>query len=213
MVQATIDQLWIACIYLVSLLFETTPTLSSTTSSSVVNCLHLSCIFALWNNLRTRHSHQVSSCELLAFILYLCSLKQPDNPEMRFATLLWIACIYLVSLLFETTIVFHDAQLGVLWIACIYLVSLLFETTRQASLQAHDAVVNCLHLSCIFALWNNHTLIDRYLVVSCELLAFILYLCSLKQPVFATHWHVCGCEFLAFILYLCSLKQPPNQRH
>ena len=42
---------------------------------------------------------------------------------------------------------------------------------------------------------------------SCELLAFILYLCSLKQQqdiVYQGHW---GCELLAFILYLCSLKQ------
>ena len=41
----------------------------------------------------------------------------------------------------------------------------------------------------------------------CELLAFILYLCSLKQPALSSHLSTVGCELLAFILYLCSLKQ------
>ena len=42
---------------------------------------------------------------------------------------------------------------------------------------------------------------------SCELLAFILYLCSLKQLRGAGLHQGMGCELLAFILYLCSLKQ------
>ena len=42
---------------------------------------------------------------------------------------------------------------------------------------------------------------------SCELLAFILYLCSLKQPVNKLFLKFLSCELLAFILYLCSLKQ------
>ena len=42
---------------------------------------------------------------------------------------------------------------------------------------------------------------------SCELLAFILYLCSLKQLVVFEDGSFGGCELLAFILYLCSLKQ------
>ena len=41
----------------------------------------------------------------------------------------------------------------------------------------------------------------------CELLAFILYLCSLKQLEKAKLNADMGCELLAFILYLCSLKQ------
>ena len=41
----------------------------------------------------------------------------------------------------------------------------------------------------------------------CELLAFILYLCSLKQPINTTNLLTRCCELLAFILYLCSLKQ------
>ena len=41
----------------------------------------------------------------------------------------------------------------------------------------------------------------------CELLAFILYLCSLKQPVIRRERIKKSCELLAFILYLCSLKQ------
>ncbi len=44
--------------------------------------------------------------------------------------------------------------------------------------------------------------------LSCELLAFILYLCSLKQPHLDDGIETFGCELLAFILYLCSLKQP-----
>ena len=42
---------------------------------------------------------------------------------------------------------------------------------------------------------------------SCELLAFILYLCSLKQRLDGMDNTPLGCELLAFILYLCSLKQ------
>ena len=42
---------------------------------------------------------------------------------------------------------------------------------------------------------------------SCELLAFILYLCSLKQPYHDRPTYKERCELLAFILYLCSLKQ------
>ena len=42
----------------------------------------------------------------------------------------------------------------------------------------------------------------------CELLAFILYLCSLKQLKRKIRLFKMGCELLAFILYLCSLKQP-----
>ncbi len=42
----------------------------------------------------------------------------------------------------------------------------------------------------------------------CELLAFILYLCSLKQPTNQGAIIKNRCELLAFILYLCSLKQP-----
>ena len=42
---------------------------------------------------------------------------------------------------------------------------------------------------------------------SCELLAFILYLCSLKQPSSDFIFLISCCELLAFILYLCSLKQ------
>ena len=41
----------------------------------------------------------------------------------------------------------------------------------------------------------------------CELLAFILYLCSLKQQYTSKDKELAGCELLAFILYLCSLKQ------
>ena len=41
----------------------------------------------------------------------------------------------------------------------------------------------------------------------CELLAFILYLCSLKQHQSLAHNRQQRCELLAFILYLCSLKQ------
>ena len=41
----------------------------------------------------------------------------------------------------------------------------------------------------------------------CELLAFILYLCSLKQPILQELQRNISCELLAFILYLCSLKQ------
>ena len=41
----------------------------------------------------------------------------------------------------------------------------------------------------------------------CELLAFILYLCSLKQLGTQVGMSGLGCELLAFILYLCSLKQ------
>ena len=43
--------------------------------------------------------------------------------------------------------------------------------------------------------------------ISCELLAFILYLCSLKQRQIDNPTVMSGCELLAFILYLCSLKQ------
>jgi hypothetical protein len=46
---------------------------------------------------------------------------------------------------------------------------------------------------------------------SCELLAFILYLCSLKQPTAMLAVPTGGCELLAFILYLCSLKQPIDE--
>ena len=41
----------------------------------------------------------------------------------------------------------------------------------------------------------------------CELLAFILYLCSLKQLFVFDAAKIQRCELLAFILYLCSLKQ------
>ncbi len=41
----------------------------------------------------------------------------------------------------------------------------------------------------------------------CELLAFILYLCSLKQRTSLAVLTIDSCELLAFILYLCSLKQ------
>ena len=41
----------------------------------------------------------------------------------------------------------------------------------------------------------------------CELLAFILYLCSLKQLPTPEFGEDGCCELLAFILYLCSLKQ------
>ena len=41
----------------------------------------------------------------------------------------------------------------------------------------------------------------------CELLAFNLYLCSLKQRNTACADNNEGCELLAFNLYLCSLKQ------
>ena len=41
----------------------------------------------------------------------------------------------------------------------------------------------------------------------CELLAFILYLCSLKQLRMLLQLLILRCELLAFILYLCSLKQ------
>ena len=122
-------QLWIACIYLVSLLFETTTIFTGT----------------------------------LEFQL-------------------WIACIYLVSLLFETTTKSEIKAHTKLWIACIYLVSLLFETTHFWAGLHRVCVVNCLHLSCIFALWNNQQRICNYTRWCCELLAFILYLCSLKQP-------------------------------
>ena len=44
----------------------------------------------------------------------------------------------------------------------------------------------------------------------CELLAFILYLCSLKQLLIFKELTHTSCELLAFILYLCSLKQPFN---
>ena len=43
--------------------------------------------------------------------------------------------------------------------------------------------------------------------ISCELLAFILYLCSLKQHNLYKPEYLKSCELLAFILYLCSLKQ------
>ena len=45
-------------------------------------------------------------------------------------------------------------------------------------------------------------------LTSCELLAFILYLCSLKQHATDANKSQSCCELLAFILYLCSLKQP-----
>ena len=44
--------------------------------------------------------------------------------------------------------------------------------------------------------------------IGCELLAFILYLCSLKQRKKEYYFREASCELLAFILYLCSLKQP-----
>ncbi len=46
------------------------------------------------------------------------------------------------------------------------------------------------------------------IILCCELLAFILYLCSLKQPKWMQDTETRRCELLAFILYLCSLKQP-----
>ncbi len=49
-------------------------------------------------------------------------------------------------------------------------------------------------------MWGN-------MLMSCELLAFILYLCSLKQLHPRKEPRQRGCELLAFILYLCSLKQ------
>ena len=42
----------------------------------------------------------------------------------------------------------------------------------------------------------------------CELLAFNLYLCSLKQLCVQRQQFDNSCELLAFNLYLCSLKQP-----
>ena len=64
------------------------------------------------------------------------------------------------------------------------LVSLLFETTKHLSIKR---------------------------IFCCELLAFILYLCSLKQPDAVGPAMHMGCELLAFILYLCSLKQLENK--
>ena len=118
-----------------------------------MNCLHLSCIFALWNN-RNRfvtRINQVVNCLHLSCIFALW-----NNPSHRTTCnpLLWIACIYLVSLLFETTS----------WKKTLF--------------------------------W-----------ISCELLAFILYLCSLKQHMVISSEPMSGCELLAFILYLRSLKQ------
>ncbi len=43
-------------------------------------------------------------------------------------------------------------------------------------------VVNCFQKTCIFALWNNLSVIVISLPISCELLSKNLYLCSLKQP-------------------------------
>ena len=47
----------------------------------------------------------------------------------------------------------------------------------------------------------------RQILICCELLAFILYLCSLKQHQGQKDLEKHRCELLAFILYLCSLKQ------
>ena len=120
------------------------------------------------------------SCELLAFILYLCSLKQLGNKTTNWNPTLWIACIYLVSLLFETTerTLFNTYDGCELLAFILYLCSLkqqkhvkkrchkccellafiLYLCSLKQPLRLHGdwfAVVNCLHLSCIFALWNN----------------------------------------------------------
>ena len=94
----------------------------------VVNCLHLSCIFALWNN---RWARWLTTSWLWIACIYLVSLLFETTPsrQNRHADELWIACIYLVSLLFETTASDRSWRHTELWIACIYLVSLLFETT------------------------------------------------------------------------------------
>ena len=202
-----------------------------------MNCLHLSCIFALWNNLFQIGFGNGIGCELLAFILYLCSLKQHNQFKptnlLRCELLAFIlylcslkqpmkwcrppstSCELLAFILYLCSLkqprryrVRHPHQL---WIACIYLVSLLFETTFEPATAIKFLVVNCLHLSCIFALWNNPTTPKWGLLHCCELLAFILYLCSLKQPSSFTTRSLACCELLAFILYLCSLKQPDKR--
>ncbi len=175
--EPSVLELWIACIYLVSLLFETTWYENRPKQRHVVNCLHLSCIFALWNNLTIQIERCLICCELLAFILYLCSLKQPSNSQ--------------------------SYNLAPLWIACIYLVSLLFETTQWNYLITLQIVVNCLHLSCIFALWNNQQKERQWHTSCCELLAFILYLCSLKQP--KTDYETSNKRLWIACIYLVSL--------
>ena len=147
----------------------------------------------------------VDSCELLAFILYLCSLKQPQATYLKSSYVvnclrlsctfaLWnnplpwsrsnrlvVNCLRLsCTFALWNNSAFLAAPCNMLWIACVYLVPLLFETTN----------------ACIVSLPQ-----------CCELLAFILYLCSLKQPFCWMSFIMNSCELLAFILYLCSLKQ------
>ena len=57
---------------------------------------------------------------------------------------------------------------------------------------------------------KQHNNVVTNIVQGCELLAFILYLCSLKQRVLIASSVRSCCELLAFILYLCSLKQPAD---
>ena len=145
----------------------------------VVNCLHLSCIFALWNNfLRVSLSYKlVVNCLHLSCIFALWNNK-------------------LVDILNLNTVV------NCLHLSCIFA---LWNNVNEAT-NYKFGVVNCLHLSCIFALWNN-----VYHHLSCTLMLWIacIYLVSLlfettRQPRMCRD---CGCELLAFILYLCSLKQ------
>ena len=149
----------------------------------------------------------VFCCELLAFILYLCSLKQ--RSLTLFISVTVVNCLHLSCIFALWNNQDINFPLGsVLWIACIYLVSLLFETTTRAGgfsrtrcellafilylcslKQRHDethhqrVVVNCLHLSCIFALWNNIFLVNSVpiVVVNCLHLSCIFALWNNNQ--------------------------------
>ena len=194
--------LWIACIYLVSLLFETTYQLRLMADTScellafilylcslkqrnefhyvgefVVNCLHLSCIFALWNN---QTSVAQTSVALWIACIYLVSLlfETTFYYSFHFWWSLWIACIYLVSLLFETTMSLLVIRFIRLWIACIYLVSLLFETTLNKGKTITDKLwIACIYLvSLLFETTNNkNTRQQQKLWIACIYLVSLLF--------------------------------------
>ena len=83
---------------------------------------------------------------------------------------------------------------------------MVFETTIKKNAESERSCELLAFILYLCSLKQRRIMVN-YLEIGCELLAFILYLCSLKQPRLDSFLVVDGCELLAFILYLCSLKQ------